>query len=79
MNTTTLTPLQAALNHYMDLKGWKAAHLSAALLDLDTEVSTWSIDRWLAGKNEPRARQLGAIAEALGVTANDLLGYQQKT
>lgn len=59
----------------MDLKGWKAAHLSAALFDLGTKVSTWSIDRWLAGATEPRARQIGVIALALGVTANDLLGF----
>lgn len=61
------------LNRLMNKRGWStSAHLVAALADQDINVSTWSVDRWLAGTNAPRAHLVPHIAKALGVEPNEL-------
>lgn len=49
-------------------KGWKQKHLAAAL-----EVEPVTISRWETGANGPPLARLGEIADALDVTASELL------
>ena len=61
------------LNRLMAAKGWRPAHLAAAMLDRGATIQEQSIQKWIDGVNEPRLRMLPAIAEALGCTYGDLL------
>ena len=61
------------LNRLLKERGWStSAHLVAALADQDISVSTWTVDRWIAGANSPRAHLVPHIAKALGVELTEL-------
>jgi len=71
-----MTTFQENLIRLVDAKGWKPAHLVAALADIGIEVSIDSVTKWLAADFEPRGTELlSGICRVLGVTPNVLLGF----
>jgi len=62
---------------HTDAKGWSASHLTAALMDRGVTLSPATVERWMDGKHDPRACYLPMIADALGVTVDDLIAARR--
>jgi len=61
-------------NTRMAVRSWTPAHLVAALSDRGIEVTVQAVMRWAAGETMPQSKLVPPIANALGCTANELLG-----
>ena len=56
----------------LEQRNWKAVHLVAALSDAGYDVSITSVQNWLDGRFTPRVDIARAIADALGISLDDL-------
>ena len=66
--------LPETLKRMIAKKGWSEAELAR-----QASVTPQTINNICSGSHEPRASVLTQIADALGVTPNDLLGYKDKS
>jgi transcriptional regulator with XRE-family HTH domain len=72
-----MTALQTNLARLLAARGWKTFHLAAAINDSGIDISDATIRRWVSGDREPQARYIPAIADALGVTPNELFAEEE--
>lgn len=62
------------LQRLLDARDWTPAHLAAAVSDLGGSLHVLTIQRWLADERKiPHSASVFLVAQALGVTPNDLL------
>lgn len=66
------------LRRAMAAKQFEPVHLAAAMADHGQPINSRTVDRWLAGSNLPQVATLGAVADCLDVTPNELLGVTSK-
>lgn len=65
-----MTDIIERLNEALELRGWTAADLAR-----HSGISKGQISRYLHGEFKPKQSNIGAMANALGVSPAWLLGY----
>ncbi len=73
-----MTPMTFAerLQSRLKAKGWTNSHLVVALSEAGLPVHENSVSRWVNGSRQPRFEYIPALADALDVTTDWLLGRQ---
>jgi len=66
-------PFKDNLQRLMDARHWQPVHLAAAVCDIGGQLLPVTIKRWLSGECNPHSASIYLVAQALGVTPNDLL------
>jgi transcriptional regulator with XRE-family HTH domain len=61
------------LKRLLDDRSWSAEQLAVAMQRMSTPVSVQSINRWLAGKGNPKGDTIVALAKALNCTTDEIL------
>lgn len=54
-------------------RDWKPVQLAAAMAERGVDVFPTNVDRWMAGTVTPRLETARAIADALGMTLDELV------
>lgn len=60
------------LSEELACRNMRPVHLAARTADMGAEISLWSIERWMTGKGEPSISRARIVADALGISLDDL-------